>query len=62
MDFLKRNMSKTEVQDGNSSRIREAENGWMKVKKSMDDAIYELFLRGDISADSAVSYAQKLGR
>lgn len=42
MDFLKRNMSKTEVQDGNSSRIREAENGWMKVKKSMDDAIYEL--------------------
>ena len=24
----------------------------------MDDAIYELFLRGDISAASAVSYAQ----
>ena len=42
MDFLKRNMSKTEVQDGNSSKIREAENGWMKAKKSMDDAIYEL--------------------
>ena len=42
MDFLKRNMSKTEVQDGNSSKKREAENGWMKAKKSMDDAIYEL--------------------
>ena len=42
MDFKKRNMPKTEVQDGNSSKIREAENGWMKAKKSMNDAIYEL--------------------
>lgn len=42
MDFLKRNMPRTEVQDGISSKIREAENGWMKAKKSIDDAIYEL--------------------
>lgn len=42
MDFLKRNMPKIEIQDGNSSKIREAENGWMKAKKSIDDAIYEL--------------------
>ncbi|MGN0308865.1 MAG: zinc-ribbon domain-containing protein [Lachnospiraceae bacterium] len=42
MDFLKRNIPKTEVQDGNSSKMREAENGWIKAKKSIDDAIYEL--------------------
>lgn len=42
MDFLKRNMSKTEVQNDGSSKIREAENGWMKAKKSIDDAFYEL--------------------
>lgn len=42
MDLLKRNMDKTETQNGNSSKIREAENGWMRAKKSIDDAIYEL--------------------
>lgn len=38
MDFLKKNMSKTDV----GPKIREVENSWMKVKKSMDDAIYQL--------------------
>ena len=42
MDFLKRNMPRTEVQDDNSIKIREAENGWTKAKKSIDNAIYEL--------------------
>lgn len=42
MDFLKKNMLKTEVEPENSSKIREAESSWMKVKKLMDDAIYEL--------------------
>ena len=42
MDFLKRNMLKTEVQDDNSIKVQEAENGWTKAKKSIDNAIYEL--------------------
>ena len=42
MDFLKKNMAKTEVQNENGSKIREAENGWLNAKKSIDDAIYEL--------------------
>ena len=42
MDFIKRDMSKTEVQNGNSTKMREAENGWMKAKKAIDDAVYEL--------------------
>lgn len=42
MDFKKKNMPKTEIQDENGSKIREVENGWMKAKKSIDDAIYEL--------------------
>ena len=42
MDFLKRNMSKTEIPSEDSSKIREAENGWMKARKSIDDAFYEL--------------------
>ena len=42
MDFLKRNMPRTEVQDDNSIKIREAENGWTKARKSIDNAIYEL--------------------
>ena len=42
MDFLKRNTPKTEAPDENNTKIREAETGWMKAKKSIDDAIYEL--------------------
>lgn len=42
MDFLKRNTEKTEVQTGNSVKMREAENGWMKAKKEIDNAVYEL--------------------
>lgn len=42
MDFLKKNISKSEVQNENSTKIREAENGWIKAKQSMDDVIYEL--------------------
>lgn len=42
MDFIKRNMPKTEAQNGNSTKMREAENGWMKAKKAIDDAVYEL--------------------
>lgn len=42
MDFIKRNMPKTEVQNENSTKILEAENGWLKAKKTIDDAIYEL--------------------
>ena len=34
------------------------QTGKRQGMQTMDDAIYELFLRGDISADSAVSYAQ----
>ncbi len=37
------------------------QTGKRQGMQTMDDAIYELFLRGDISADSAVSYAQKPG-
>lgn len=42
MDFLKKNLPKTEVEPENSRKIREVENSWMMVKKSMNDAIYEL--------------------
>lgn len=42
--------------------ISTMQTGKRQGMQTMDDAIYELFLRGDISADSAVSYAQKLGR
>ena len=41
--------------------ISTMQTGKRQGMQTMDDAIYELFLRGDISADSAVSYAQKLG-
>ena len=37
------------------------QTGKRQGMQTMDDAIYELFLRGDLSADSAVSYAQKPG-
>ena len=39
--------------------ISTMQTGKRQGMQTMDDAIYELFLRGDISADSAVSYAQK---
>lgn len=39
--------------------ISAMQTGKRQGMQTMDDAIYELFLRGDISADSAVSYAQK---
>lgn len=42
MDFLKKNMQKTEVQNENDGKIREAENGWMNAKKAIEDAIFEL--------------------
>lgn len=42
MDLKKKNMPKTGAQDDNSIKICEAENGWTKAKKSIDDAIYEL--------------------
>lgn len=42
MDFLKKNMSKTVVEDGNSARVREAEDGWIKAKRAIDNAVYEL--------------------
>ena len=38
--------------------ISTMQTGKRQGMQTMDDAIYELFLRGDISADSAVSYAQ----
>lgn len=41
--------------------ISAMQTGKRQSMQTMDDAIYELFLRGDISADSAVSYAQKPG-
>lgn len=41
--------------------ISTMQTGKRQGMQTMDDAIYELFLRGDISADSAVSYAQKPG-
>ena len=41
--------------------ISAMQTGKRQGMQTMDDAIYELFLRGDISADSAVSYAQKPG-
>ena len=34
------------------------QTGKRRGMQTMDDAIYDLFLRGDISAESAVSYAQ----
>lgn len=40
--MVKKNMPKTEVQNGVDSKVREAESGWMNAKKSIDDAIYEL--------------------
>lgn len=42
MDFLKKNMQKQETKEGNNTRLTEAENGWLKAKKAIDDAIYEL--------------------
>lgn len=42
MDFLKKNMQKQETQEGNDTRLTEAENGWMKAKKAIDDAFHEL--------------------
>ena len=42
MDFLKKSMQKQEIREVNSGKIAEAENGWLKAKKSLDDAIYEL--------------------
>lgn len=42
MDYFKKNPPKTKVEPENSSKIREVENSWMRVKKSMNDAIYEL--------------------
>ena len=42
MDFLKKNMQKQETKEGNNSRLTEADNGWLKAKKAIDDAIYEL--------------------
>ena len=42
MDFIKKSMQKIEVKDENSGKMREAENGWMNAKKSIDDAVYEL--------------------
>ncbi len=41
--------------------ISTMQTGKRQGMQTMDDAIYELFLRGDISADSAISYAQKPG-
>ena len=41
--------------------ISTMQTGKRQGMQTMDDAIYELFLRGDISADSAVSYAQNAG-
>ena len=41
--------------------ISTMQTGKRQGMQTMDDAIYELFLRGEISADSAVSYAQKPG-
>lgn len=40
MDFIKKSMQKIEVKDENSGKMREAENGWMNAKKSIDDAVY----------------------
>lgn len=42
MDFLKRNIPRPEIQEDNSIKVREAENGWTKARKSIDNAIYEL--------------------
>lgn len=42
MDFLKKNMQKQETKAGSNSKVTEAENGWLKAKKAIDDAIYEL--------------------
>ena len=42
MDFLKKNTPKTEVQDANAGKIREAENGWMAAKQAIDAATLEL--------------------
>lgn len=42
MDFLKKNMQKQEPNERNNSRLTEADNGWLKAKKAIDDAIYEL--------------------
>lgn len=41
MDFIKRDMSKTEVRKENHTKMREAENGWRKVKKAINDAVYK---------------------
>lgn len=41
MDFRKRDMSKTEVRKENHTKMREAENGWRKVKKAINDAVYK---------------------
>lgn len=38
--------------------ISQMQTGKRQGMQTMDDAIYDLFLRGDISADAAVSYAQ----
>ena len=42
MEFLKKNVQKTEVQGEDVRKIREAENGWMSAKKEIDDAVFEL--------------------
>lgn len=42
MDFLKKNTPKTEVQEANAGKIREAENGWMAAKQAIDAATLEL--------------------
>lgn len=41
MDLLKKNMQKQETKAGNNTRLTEADNGWLKAKRAINDAIYE---------------------
>lgn len=42
MVFFTKDIPKMEVRDDSSMKICEAENGWMKARKLIDDAIYAL--------------------
>ena len=42
MDFLKKNMQNQGTKEENGNKIAEVENGWLKAKKEIDNAIYEL--------------------
>lgn len=62
MEILKKNVQSKPVQSEETGRIREAENGWMNAKKSINDAIYELgkaYFEGN-KDNTASEYAEQI--